>query len=40
MTQSDYKLLLEVLSIETHSKEEGAMIGFLLAFFEKHGIRA
>ena len=40
MTQSDYKLLLEVLSIETCSKEEDAMIGFLLAFFEKHGIRA
>ena len=40
MTQSEYKLLLEVLSIETCSKEEDAMIGFLLAFFEKHGIRA
>lgn len=40
MTQSEYKLLLEVLSIETFSKEEDAMIGFLLAFFEKHGIRA
>ena len=38
MTQSE--LLLEVLSIETCSKEEDAMIGFLLAFFEKHGIRA
>ena len=40
MTPSEYKLLLEVLSIETCSKEEDAMIGFLLAFFEKHGIRA
>ena len=40
MTQSDYKLLLEVLSIETHSKEEGAMIEFLLGFFAKNGIKA
>ena len=39
MTQSEYKLLLEVLSIETHSKEEGAMIEFLLAFFAKNDIK-
>ena len=40
MTQSEYKLLLEVLAIETYSKDEDAMIEFLLAFFTKHGIRA
>lgn len=40
MTQTEYKLLLEVLSIETYSKEEDAMIEFLLAFFDKHGIHA
>jgi putative aminopeptidase FrvX len=40
MTQSEYKLLLEVLSIETHSKEEGAMIEFLLGFFAKNDIKA
>lgn len=40
MTQSEYKLLLEVLSIETHSKEEGAMIEFLLDFFAKNDIKA
>jgi putative aminopeptidase FrvX len=40
MTQKEYKLLLEVLAIETYSKEEGLMIDFLMAFFEKHGIRA
>jgi putative aminopeptidase FrvX len=39
MTQSEYKLLLEVLSIETHSKEEGAMIEFLLGFFAKNDIK-
>jgi len=40
MTQSEYKLLLEVLAIETHSKEEGAMIEFLLDFFAKNDIKA
>jgi len=40
MTQSEYNLLLEVLSIETHSKEEGAMIEFLLGFFAKNDIKA
>lgn len=40
MTQTEYKLLLEVLAIETYSKDEDAMIEFLLAFFTKHGIRA
>lgn len=40
MTQPEYKLLLEVLAIETYSKDEDAMIEFLLAFFTKHGIRA
>lgn len=40
MKQSEYKLLLEVLSIETHSREEGQMVDFLLAFFAKEGIRA
>ncbi|MFM2401973.1 MAG: hypothetical protein RI950_1490, partial [Bacteroidota bacterium] len=35
----EYKLLLEVLSIETHSKEEGAMIEFLLGFFAKNDIK-
>jgi putative aminopeptidase FrvX len=36
----EYELLLAVLSIETHSKEEGAMIEFLLGFFAKNGIKA
>lgn len=40
MNQTEYKLLLEVLAIETYSKEEDAMIEFLLAFFTKQGIRA
>jgi putative aminopeptidase FrvX len=40
MTQTEYKLLIEVLAIETYSKEEGQMIDYLLGFFEKHGIRA
>jgi putative aminopeptidase FrvX len=40
MNQTEYKLLLEVLAIETYSKDEDAMIEFLLAFFTKHGIRA
>ena len=40
MTQTEYKLLLEVLAIETYSKEEDQMIDYLLSFFEKHGIRA
>jgi putative aminopeptidase FrvX len=40
MNQTEYKLLLEVLAIETYSKDEEAMIEFLLAFFTKHGIRA
>lgn len=40
MNPSEYQLLLELLSIETHSKEEGAMIEFLLAFFAKNGIKA
>ena len=39
MTQREYKLLLEVLSIETYSKEEDQLIDFLLAFFAKHDIR-
>ena len=40
MTQTEYKLLLEVLAIETYSREEEQMIDYLLAFFKKHGIRA
>lgn len=40
MTQKEYKLLLDVLSIETYSKEEGQLIDFLLAFFAKQGIHA
>ncbi|MFM1836201.1 MAG: hypothetical protein RJA04_889, partial [Bacteroidota bacterium] len=40
MTQKEYKLLLEVLAIETYSKEEGLMIDFLMAFFKKYGIQA
>jgi len=40
MTQTEYKLLLEVLAIETYTKEEDKLIDFLLAFFTKHGIRA
>ncbi|MEN9966362.1 MAG: hypothetical protein RL416_519, partial [Pseudomonadota bacterium] len=37
MTQTEYKLLLEVLAIETYTKEEDKLIDFLLAFFKKHG---
>ena len=40
MNPSEYQLLLEILSIETCSKEEDAMIEYLLKFFEKHGICA
>lgn len=40
MTQSEYKLLLEVLAIETFSKEEDQMIDYLLAFFAKNGIQS
>jgi len=40
MTQSEYTLLLEVLAVETYSKDEDKLIEFLLAFFTKHGIRA
>ncbi|WP_395767991.1 hypothetical protein [Aquirufa sp.] len=40
MTETEYKLLLEVLSIETYSKEEDQMIDFLLAFFAKNEIHA
>ena len=40
MTQTEYNLLLDVLAIETCSREEDQLIEFLLAFFEKHGIRA
>lgn len=40
MTQTEYNLVLDVLAIETCSREEEHMIEFLLAFFKKHGIRA
>jgi len=40
MTQSEYTLLLEVLAVETYSKDEDKLIEFLLAFFEKQGIHA
>ncbi|MFD3409053.1 hypothetical protein SKC37_10320 [Aquirufa sp. HETE-83D] len=40
MTQPEYKLLLDVLAIETYSRDEDQLIEFLLAFFAKHGIRA
>jgi putative aminopeptidase FrvX len=40
MTQTEYNLLLDVLALETCSREEDQLIEFLLAFFEKHQIRA
>ena len=40
MNQTEYNLLLDVLAIETCSREEDQLIEFLLAFFTKHGIRA
>ncbi len=40
MTQSEYKLLIEVLSIESHSRSEDLMIQFLLDFFAKERIHA
>jgi hypothetical protein len=40
MTETEYILLLEVLSIETCSKEEDQMIDYLLAFFAKNGIQS
>lgn len=40
MKISEYELLLEVLSIETFSKEEEQMIDYLLAFFAKNGIQS
>ena len=40
MNQTEYNLFLDVLAIETCSREEDQLIEFLLAFFTKHGIRA